>query len=192
MIMEKTYRFTLPQNKEVKSTNVRVENGEVLVGVEFKDEFKPKGGDVIVAKNGSILLYNGWNSSHFYFGFAILCENQDSIVVDDRVTYLKVSEKECRYATSEEKAAFLKRLEKECHKRWNPETKQLEDIRWRVEKDGCFFYVSGETFNVLKLYDNRGKVSDLLYKNSNYFKTPESAQKVADKIKEIFRNSKAE
>lgn len=189
--MEKTYRFTLPQNKEVKSTNVRVENGEVLVGVEFKDEFKPKDGDVIVAKNGSILLYNGWNSSHFYFGFAILCENQDSIVVDDRVTYLKVSEKECRYATSEEKAAFLERLEKECGKRWNAETKELEDIRWRAEKDCTYYYVD-ERGNVLGCNDTRGCASDSRYLCGNYFKTREAARPYADQIKDIFKNSKAE
>lgn len=31
--MKKTYRFTLPQNKEVESTNIRIENCEVFVDV---------------------------------------------------------------------------------------------------------------------------------------------------------------
>lgn len=189
--MEKTYKFTLPKNKEVEKTNVRVENGEVIVGVEFKDEFKPKAGDVIVAKNGSILLYNGWNSSHFYFGFAILGANQDSIVVDDRVTYLKVYEKECRYATPEEKSAFLERLEKECGKKWNPETKKLEDIRWRPADGETYFYVNH--YGVIIVAKYSGFPDDIMRCSvGNCFKRNEAAQKVADKIKEIFRNSKAE
>lgn len=185
--MEKTYKFILPQNEEVQSTKVRVENGEVFVDVEFRERFEPKDGDFCVSETGLVFINkkacNGVASS--YIGI-------NSIGNMSLISCFYNIKDYARFATPEEKSAFLERLEKECHKRWNPETKQLEDIRWRVEKDGCFFYVSGETFNVLKLYDNRGKVSDLLYKNSNYFKTPEAAQKVAEQIKEIFKTSKTE
>lgn len=186
--MEKTYKFILPQNKEVQSTKVRVENGEVFVDVEFKEQLQPKDGDFLVSNTGIFICKIGEKDNHLY-AYAGEDNNKVCIDVDGMIWALR---SRIRYATPEEKAAFLERLEKECHKRWNAETKQLEDIRWRAEKGRCFFYVSGETFNVLKLYDNRGKVSDLLYKNSNYFNTPESAQKVAEQIKEIFRNSKAE
>lgn len=276
--MEKTYKFTLPKDKEVECVIARIENGKVVVDVEFNRHFKPESGDVIVAKNGSILLYNGWHNPHFYCGFAILGVNQDSIVVDNRRAYLKVSAKGCRFATSEEKSAFLSRLEKECgkkwneenncledvfnpkdgdflvgntgifickigekdnqlyayvgedngkvyvdvegmiwalrshcryatteeksdflvrldkecHKRWNSETKQLEDIRWRNEKPGGVFYCIGPFANVMKNYDLFQSSDNNLYEVGNYFRTPEASQKVADQIKEIFKNSKSE
>ena len=44
MIMKKTYKFMIPQNKEVESTKVRVENGEMFVDVEFKERLDPKDG----------------------------------------------------------------------------------------------------------------------------------------------------
>lgn len=97
-----------------------------------------------------------------------------------------------RFATRDEVKKFLTDLEKEYHKRWNEETKQLEDIRWRANQLGYYFYVNTSTFNVRGTYDARDVASELRYKNSNYFSTPEAAQKVADQIKEIFKNSKAE
>lgn len=103
-------------------------------------------------------------------------------------TYIKG----CRYATPEEKADFLARLEKECGKRWNEETKQLEDIRWRAKRLGRYFYVNASMIDVCSTDDARDVASELRYKNNNYFRTLEAAQKVADQIKEIFKNSKAE
>lgn len=280
--MRKTYKLTLPQNKEVESAKIRVENGIAFVDVEFNRHFEPEAGDVIVAKNGSILLYNGWHNPHFYCGFAILGVNRDSIVVDNRRAYLKVSAKGCRFSTPEEKSAFLsrlekecgkkwneekkcledvfnpkdgdfliskdgnifiysdkkpcsnlvyssycgvrillkdiylgfsdnwtlkegcrfatpeeksdflERLEKECHKRWNHETKHLEDIRWRNEKPGGVFYCIGSLANVMKNYDIFQRIDNNLYEVGNYFRTPEAAQNVAEQIKEIFKNSKSE
>lgn len=190
--MRKTYKLTLPQNKEVESAKIRVENGMAFVDVEFNRHFEPEAGDVIVAKNGSILLYNGWHNPHFYCGFAILGVNLDSIVIDNRKAYLKVSAKGCRFSTPEEKSAFLERLEKECHKRWNPETKHLEDIKWRNEKPGGVFYCIGPFANVLNNYDLFQSSDNNLYEVGNYFRTPEAAQNVAEQIKEIFKNSKSE
>lgn len=189
--MRKTYKLTLPQNKEVESAKIRVENGMAFVDVEFNRHFEPEAGDVIVAKNGSILLYNGWHNPHFYCGFAILGVNLDSIVVDNRKAYLKVSAKGCRFATPEEKSDFLERLEKECNKRWNPETKHLEDIKWKPEDGETYFYVNH--YGVIIATKYSGFPDDILRCSvGNCFKRNESAQKVAEQIKEIYKNSKAE
>lgn len=48
--MKKTYKFTLPKEKEVECVIARVENGKVVVDVEFNRHFEPEAGDVIVAK----------------------------------------------------------------------------------------------------------------------------------------------
>lgn len=45
--MKKIYKNRLPKDKEVKNTNVRVENGDVVVEVELKDKFEPKSGDIV-------------------------------------------------------------------------------------------------------------------------------------------------
>lgn len=185
--MEKTYKFILPQNKEVEKTNIRIENGEVFVDVDFKEKFQPKDGDFCVDYFGNtFIVFEDGDLGINHGSYALFYK-------DNEKWYFKRNNmtRAVRFATPEEKAAFLARLEKECNKRWNPETKQIEDIRWRAEKGQFFYYVNGD-LSVLSLQDSRGKVSDGMYKTGNYFLTTEAAQKVADQIKEIFKNSKVE
>lgn len=40
--MEKTYKFTLPKDKEVESTNVRIEDGKLFVDVKFQEKSETK------------------------------------------------------------------------------------------------------------------------------------------------------
>lgn len=189
--MEKTYKFELPQREEVESTNVRIKDGKVFVDVKFKERFQPKDGDFLVLRN-CIFIYNPNNNTTTLYGYYAGINSYDEVVISKGL-YNGFGSRgiKMRYATPEEKSAFLERLEKECGKRWNPETKQIEDIRWRAEKGQFFYYVNGD-LSVLSLQDSKGKVSDGMYKTGNYFRTPEAAQKVADQIKEIFKNSKAE
>lgn len=191
--MKKTYRFTLPQNKEVESTNIRVENCEVFVDVELKDKFEPKDGDFLYCEGSGVFIardspYKG--TLRAYVGI----NNSGEINTQPEIFPLApywCQENNCRFATSEEKNAFLERLEKECHKRWNAEAKQLEDIRWRAEKGKIYYYVS-PTLKVNDTIDEHTPLSDEVYKAGNHFKTREAAQKVADQIKEIFKTSKTE
>jgi hypothetical protein len=186
--MKKKYRNKLPKGAEVTGFNAHVDNGELIVDVEFKDKFLPKDGDFLhdkyyditviykeTYKTGGIVTYVGINKNNIVtktgLGFGMT--------------------KEFRYATPEEKSAFLERLESEAHLRWNAETKKLEPIRWRAERNGIYWFIDphgrgNKTIDVRSNYDND------MYDIGNYFRTPEAAQKVADKIKEIFKNSKAE
>lgn len=287
--MGKTYKFILPQNKEVQSTKVRVENGEVFVDVEFKEKFDPKDGDFLYVNECGVFIYK-------HYVNADDCDAYCGVTYKGRInlgnyTPCWCSKNTCRYATPEEKAAFLERLEKECNKRWNAEkkcledvyvpkfgdivriehpdsnikykrqyvisifpnkevptksvsgffniatidmngnirieddansyynynhvflasesekqelfdklaeigkrwnqdTKQLEDIRWKPKEGEDYWNVNEvleaerETYSKECTYDN--------IKLNNCFKTKEAAQKVADQIKEIFKNSKAE
>lgn len=189
--MGKTYKFTLPQNKEVENTNVRVENGEVLVEVEFKEKFEPKGGDFCVSDTGLIfIVHNTYNVGKQMRAFSYIGESDNNKEIFKNLTY---TINNGRFATPEEKSEFLARLEKEYHKRWNEETKQLEDIRWRAKRGSKYYRVTTSgVFEVEECEETCSAISYLDYSCGNYFRTKEAAQKVADQIKEIFKNSKAE
>lgn len=297
--MEKTYKFELPQNKEVESTKVRIEDGKVLVDVEFKEKYQFKLGDIVVIENPECQDYKRdyiisiypdketpkgytldffdivcidmdgkirinphtpyihrnvhladasdkkelfdklaeigktWNAEKkiledIYipkFGDIVRIEHPDTIkykrqhvisifpnkevptksvsgffdiATIDMNGNIRVGDEAHSYynhgfvkkASETEKQELFSKLA-EVGKRWNAETKQLEDIRWRAEKGEVFHYVSG-SLEVLSLQDSRGRVSDGMYKVGNYFRTPEAAKKVADQIKDIFKNSKVE
>lgn len=195
--MRKIYRNKLPKGLEPFYSTVYFENGEVVVNVEFKDIYIPKFGDIVrvnTSNKGSrrnymiCIMPNGYVPDYYISGFF----NIANIDMGGILSY------ECAFnkndvivpASESEKQELFDKLEKK-GKCWNEGTKQLEDIRWRANERDCFYYVN-ESSNVIKLQDCRGFVSTKLYKENNYFRTPESAQKVADQIKEIFKNSKAE
>lgn len=93
-------------------------------------------------------------------------------------------------ASESEKQELFDKLAK-VGKQWNPETKQLEDIRWRAKKREEYYTING-ALDVVGEFAGACPHEDVLYERGNYFRTPEAAQKVADQIKELFKNSKAE
>lgn len=93
-------------------------------------------------------------------------------------------------ASESEKQELFDKLA-EVGKRWNPETKQLEDIRWRAKKREEYYTING-ALDVVGEFAGACPYEDVLHERGNYFRTPEAAQKVADQIKELFKNSKAE
>lgn len=185
--MRKTYRNKLPKDMEVVGTGVSIENGEVIVEVEFKEKFEPKDGDFCVDYYGNTFILCEEGNVGVNHGSYALFDRKDGCWIFQKINITRG----VRYATPEEKDLFLERLEKECGKRWNAETKELEDIRWRAKKGETYFYVNncalvtthGETFDM---------IDNIRYDLCNYFRYYEAAQKVADQIKEIFKNSKAE
>lgn len=190
--MEKTYKFTLPQNKEVNGTKVRIENGEVIVDVEFKERFEPKDGDILIAKHSmstSFFIYKHTLENGIVGCYYAIQKFHDGDVQWTNGSNRYAHKENCRFATPEEKTDFLARLEKERGIRWNAETKQLEDIRWKPNNGDAFYYVdvNGDVRSVTCTC-----FMNFFEEFPNCFKTPEAAQKVADQIKEIFKNSKAE
>ena len=95
-----------------------------------------------------------------------------------------------RPATEAEKKLLIDKLA-EVNKRWNAEKKCLEDVRWRAKKGELYRWVSADGY-VKESTDEHGECDNCYYKSGNYFKTEEAAEKVAEQIREIFKNSKAE
>lgn len=183
--MKKKYRNRLPKGAEVKGYIAHVENGEIIVEVELKDKFLPKNGDFCISDTGMIFIFKSMEDLCNVSSYAGT-NNYDRI--SERCIY---SISNGRYATPKEKADFLERLETEKHLRWNSETKELEPIRWRAERNGIYWFIDphgrgNKTFDVRSNYDND------MYEIGNYFRTEEAAQGVADQIKDIFKNAKAE
>ena len=76
--------------------------------------------------------------------------------------------------------------------RWNAEDKKLVKLpRWRAEEYGMYFFIFGN-LTIVKSIELKDDYDESLYQVGNYFKTKEAAQEVAEQIREIFKNSKAE
>ena len=189
--MKKKYKYQLPQNKEVKSFNTKIENGNLLVEVELGEKIESKDGDFLCAGNGDVFIYSSKIASSSDCVCAYCGAYGDKGNIEIKFSNNWVYKKECRYATEKEKADFLERLEKEFHKRWNAETKQLEDIRW-IPCDGEeYWYIDYDGGVIGKPFENIFYDKIRIAAN-NCFKTEEAARPYAEQIKEILKNSKAE
>lgn len=285
--MNKTYKYTLPKGMEVEKTNVRVENGQILVDVELKEKFDPKDGDFLMGElTEAVIIYKSTNIDGgvvSYTGGTLVKNTHISLRTDCGWGYTE----SYRYATEEEKSAFLERLEKELHKRWNPDkkcledvyvpkfgdivkvvaprkaernymicifpdkeipkeqtnnfydianvarnlslsnscgfvldqtivpasesekqelfdklaevgkrwnpdTKQLEDIRWKPKEGEMYYFIDPVIGILYTTFLNRCSIDRKRIETNNCFKTKEATQRVEDQIKEIFKNSKAE
>lgn len=190
MIMKKKYVNNLPNGKKVIGTEVSVEDGKLVIEVEFEDEFDPNDGDFLVSRIGKVFIYSKKTPDNRFVYSAYCGVRKDDVIRIDFSKKWALAEG-CRFATPEEKSDFLDRLKNELGKKWNPDTKELEDIRWRADKDCTYYYVD-ERGNVLGCNDTRGCASDSRYSCGNYFKTREAARPYSDQIKKIFKKSKAE
>lgn len=175
--MKKKYRNRLPKDAEVKGYIAYVENGEIIVEVELKNKFLPKDGDFLIDADGDIFIYSDAKTQNGNF-YSCYCGTHHG-KIRAAFCYNWVDKEGCRFATLEEKSAFLERLETEEHRRWNADTKKLEPIRWRAERNGIYWFIDphgrgNRTVDVRSNYDND------MYEIGNYFRTPEAAQKVAD------------
>lgn len=156
----------------------------------LEDIFNPKDGDFLVIDD-SVFIYNGKQTKSTYGAYIGVL---DSGKIEEGLTEDRWTEKDgCRFASKKEKSAFLSRLERECHKRWNPETKKLESIRWRAKKGEEFHCISlCPDMDICKYRDSYDDVCNEMYEFGNYFRTPEDANKVYERVKEIFKAYKDE
>lgn len=195
--MKRTYVNRLPKNEEVENTNVRVENGQLFVEVEFEDKFEPKDGDFVYVKAGyehiaifkqevgeDMYVYANWNMS-----FSV-----SKIIIDDSIPLCYIHDlREIRPTTEREKKILIDQLAN-VNKKWNPERKRIEDVRWRAGIGRVYYYIMYGDYDsvIASTYDMRIRQDERRYNIGNYFKTREAAEKVAEQIREILKNSKAE
>lgn len=172
-----------------KTVTVKVDGCKVTT--EFEPEWNPQDGDFLTdIVLGTIVIYAGTTD----YGGIITYAKSLGILQEEldvkRSCGLGLT-RAFRYATKEEKSKLLNKLESEGY-RWNPDKKVIEKLpRWRAgEKKGYYFV--NEYGYPEPCFDERATVNDNHYENGNYFKTEEAAERVAEQIREIFKNSKAE
>ena len=206
--MKKQYKIQLPKGKKVTMTNVDFEDGVMTVNVELENrkeqKYEPKDGDFIfvesrlkpyVTKYSYIGIFHDIikvdGCSPILLMYASLKDNNRLIYGNSIEPYSNAEY--IRPATEEEKKLLIGKLA-EVNKRWNEEKKCLEDARWRA-KDGepySYLLIGDTDILVTTTTDKRIYKDDERFNSGNYFKTVEAAEKVAEQIREIFKNSKAE
>lgn len=181
--MEQNFKIALPKGCTAR---IKKQNGYLVVTFE-PEKWKPEDGDICVSSSGTIFIFNG-NGKHKTSLYCALFKAGNitysgALNGDNTTGY--------RYATEEEKQLLFYALAKK-GKRWNADKKCIEDLpRWRAKKGEEYYSVSSD-FDVNFEYENFEDADYNAYTHGNYFKTQEAAEKVAEQIREIFKNSKAE
>ena len=189
--MNKTYKIQLPRNKEAQNIRTNIKDGTIEVEVELK-EWKPRDGDICFVESvdgyKSIFIFKSgaYRTSYYVSEDCISPDEIGNVVVSD------YGIKVLRPATDPEKQLLFDALAKE-GKMWDAQKKAVVDLpRWRAERDCRYYYIKNCDATIHPGDDNRFEVDNNLYESGNYFKTKEAAERVAEQIREIFKNSKAE
>lgn len=199
--MKKTYKITLPKGASVNTVETNENNGVLNVTVNLDQKYIPRDGDIVYAqwdeprKNFKwIFIYKATDDDPYSFCYdyaSLGIERNGKPISDLQFEGYCDSQELLRPATEAEKRRLFDALEKQ-GKRWNAERKQIEDLpKWRAEESESYYYVD-LSFNVRKTDDLRSYGDNNLYEAGNYFRTREAAEKVAEQIRDIFKNSKAE
>ena len=190
----KEIKMTIPEG--CKTVTIKVDGGQVTTEFEPKEtKFEPKDGDIIACDETDdifhriiIIIFKNTIIGKFtnvYAGF----RPYDGFIELSDSNWGRIG---CyRPATDEEKQLLFDALAKE-GKRWNADKKQLENLpRWRADYRRKYFFVTNN-LSICSTFDTEGSIDILHYKQGNYFKTAEAAERAAKQVREVFSNSKAE
>ena len=159
------------------------QQGNCIVVVVEQKKWNPKDGDIIsfgTCGTGIFKKYDSIGHEEYVTYVDNLFFNETGWLNDN-----------VRPATDAEKQRLFDALAKE-GKRWNPETKQIEDLpRWRA-KDGEKYYFVSDCMDVDFNSEDSDEYDDSYYAAGNYFKTEEAASRAAEKIRKILKESEAE
>lgn len=194
-MMKKDFNIVLSEGVKITDIQSTIsENGTVAtITICMEEEYVPKNGDFVRIEGNLqdyVAIYNisshvnqRQNKLSFH---ALLGKTNDKLVINDWIFSRGVFP-----ATTDE----IRKLEAalaEKGKRWNPDKKCIEDLpNWRADVNEVYFYISADCY-IMEDREQHCYIDDERYKVGNYFKTKEAAEKVAEKIREVFQNSKAE
>lgn len=202
----KEIKITLPEGADKLDFSVNInKDGEPEVTYKAPavnvEEKKPeetfKDGDILYGCPffiNSIIIFKGVNDTGGVIAYAAILYgfgNERVCVTKEPETGYGPMNMYTRHATEEEKQRLFDALAKEGY-RWNAEKKEVKKLpRWRALY-GENYYVIGSGLDVDCSIEVCHVVDDNRNKVGNYFRTREAAERVAEQIREIFKNSKAE
>lgn len=177
-------------NKIYKSEHLK--NKEVSVDIKFGDIVRIDYPDInCFERNYIISIYPNksieMNNKQFFFDICGI-NMRGELFTEKGACY---NSNHITLASESEKQELFNKLA-EVGKRWNPETKKLEDIRWKPKDMEEYWYITEDLLVVRTRFSKINNADILRINSNNCYKIKEAAQKVADQIKEIFKNSKAE
>ena len=177
--MEQKFKIQVPDGCSAK---IEQQDGFLVVVFELK-KWNPKDGDIIsfgTCGTGIFKKYDSIGHEEYVTYVDDLLFNETGWLNDN-----------IRPATDAEKQRLFDALAKE-GKRWNPETKQIEDLpRWRAKEGEKYYFVS-DCLDVDFNSEDSDEYDDSYYEAGNYFKTEEAAERAAEKIRKILKESEAE
>ena len=192
--MNKTYKIQLPRNKEAQNIRTNIKDGTIEVEVELKEKWEPRDGDICLACTND----NSWQFIVIY-GDVRRPSVLKAVKLGGKWEYSTHSTWKydlIRPAIEYEKQLLFDALANE-GKMWDSEKKVVVDLpRWRAENGEEYFdvIISPNNIRIYKFCKNADCYSFIRNYNikDNRFKTKEAAERVAEQIREIFKNSKAE
>ena len=179
------------------SAKIEQQDGFLVVVFEQKkdDGWVPNDGDIIVCDENEyihtcIIIYAGTNEEGRVKSYAGFVVNGCGLRISPPSETWGIID-DYRPATDDEKQRLFDALTKE-GKRWNAETKQIEDLpRWRA-KDSETYYIVNSYCGVTPRRERNIKYDIDYYDIGNYFRTEEAAERAAEKIRKILKESEAE
>ena len=191
--MNKTYKIMLPRNKKAQNIRTNIKDGTIEVEVELNEKWELKDGEIYYTNTDYaeyIFITKKILSDHI--ATDIILRDKEYLSVGFDFDVFKEKTNLFRPATDSEKQLLFDALAKE-GKMWDAQKKAVVDLpRWRAERDCRYYYIKNCDATIHPGDDNRFEVDNNLYESGNYFKTKEAAERVAEQIREIFKNSKAE
>ena len=165
------------------SAKIEQQDGFLVVVVEQK-KWEPKDGDIVAFGSSGIGIFKEFDP-YGHTDYATLTESDTYI---NQRAWVNAN---IRPATDAEKQRLFDALAKK-GKRWNPETKQIEDLpRWRAKIGEKYYFIS-DCLDVDFNSEDSDEYDDSYYAAGNYFKTEEAASRAAEKIRKILKESEAE
>lgn len=162
-----------------------------------KQKYEPKDGDFVYVRAcyDYIAIFNKEVGDDMYVHANLnISFSISKIIIDDSIPLCCMQDlKEIRPATEIEKKILIDKLA-EFGKRWNPKTKTIENVRWRAKIGESFYAITpfGQVDFLARPPKPNMDDDYKFYQVGNYFKIREAAEKVAEQIREIFKNSKTE
>jgi len=171
-----------------KSMTYNIEKNKMVIEFipkKLEEEYEPKDGDIISFRNSIGIcggIYQSDEGSFYQFRNYFQLDNDNNEINTDTFYSMKEAP---QLATKGETKKLFDAMAKEGLK-WNAKQKKIEKIRWRACVIGDYFYIDSD-MEIMTDVDQRYPLDDNRFKNWNYFKTEEEAERKAEQIKKVLK-----